>query len=276
MSLSSASSLLHPPNISFRHIILHNLHTLSLSHRVAELKAALTERGLDTTGLKADLQVRLQEALDDEEFGGGGAEEPAKEAPAAEEPVVEEPIAEEPVAEEKADDVVVGDVAADAEKVEEKVEEEEEVRRIEKNHLIPFIARALTQVNTQSAPEEVSEEQKKLDEHEAKKKARAERFGIPYVAPKPKPQQKNNNKNKNKKRKNEGGNGNGNNNGNNNNNNNNNNKKNKKPKQEKPRRSKEDLQAEIAMREKREKRFGQTDKGLDALKAELRRYTFGT
>ena len=53
--------------------------------KVADLKSALETRGLDTTGLKAVLQQRLQEALDREEFGdtsGAEAEPAAAPAPA--------------------------------------------------------------------------------------------------------------------------------------------------------------------------------------------------
>ena len=47
--------------------------------KVAELRAALAERGLSTDGLKAVLVDRLQLALDEEEFG---LDEPAAAAPA--------------------------------------------------------------------------------------------------------------------------------------------------------------------------------------------------
>ena len=45
--------------------------------KVAELRAALAERGLSTDGLKAVLVDRLQLALDEEEFG---LDEPAAES----------------------------------------------------------------------------------------------------------------------------------------------------------------------------------------------------
>ena len=123
--------------------------------KVAELRSACEARGLDSAGLKKDLQERLQESLDMEMMGGEGdaasAEASAEEAAPAEE---EAAPAEDASAEEEAP--AEGDAEADeAEAVEEEA--------------------------PAAAAEE--EEEEVLDEAEQKKKARVERFGGTYVSP---------------------------------------------------------------------------------------------
>ena len=128
--------------------------------KVAELRAALAERGLSTDGLKAVLVDRLQLALDEEEFG---LDEPAAAAPAPspEKAPVPSPKAAKPPSPK----------APAPEPAEE-----------------PAAAPEPAAPATTEEPSEL----------EKKKAARAARFGIPlYVAPKDKKQ---NDKKKKKKR----------------------------------------------------------------------------
>jgi len=76
-------------------------------HIVAELREALSKRGLPTDGLKAVLLSRLQEHLEKEEASSMEVDEPVEEPPVVEEPAEEEepavnnePVASEPIAEE--------------------------------------------------------------------------------------------------------------------------------------------------------------------------------
>ena len=118
--------------------------------KVAELRAALAERGLSTDGLKAVLVDRLQLALDEEEFG---LDEPAAAAPAPspEKAPVPSPKTAKPP-----------------------------------SPKAPAPPPAAEEPAPEPAAEATTEE---LSELEKKKAARAARFGIPlYVAPKDKKQ----------------------------------------------------------------------------------------
>ena len=120
--------------------------------KVAELKAELEQRGLSTTGKKADLAARLTEAVENE---AGGEEEAPAEA-------VVEAAAEEPVA------------PAAAEEVEEPVAP----AAAEEPSAAEAAAAAAAPAESGAAAEE-----EELDEFELAKKKRAERFGIPYNPP---------------------------------------------------------------------------------------------
>ncbi len=124
--------------------------------KVTELKAELEQRGLPTTGKKADLAARLTEAVENEAANGAEEQAPAE---AEEEAAVEE--VEEPAA-----------PAAAAEEVEPAAPAAAEEE--------PAAAEAA------AAPAEsgAAEEEVELDEFELAKKKRAERFGIPYEPPK--------------------------------------------------------------------------------------------
>ena len=120
--------------------------------KVAELRTACEARGLDSAGLKKDLQERLQESLDMEMMGGEG------DAASAEASAEEE--------------------AAPAE--EDAAPAEEEAASAEEEP--PAEAEAVEEEAPAAAAEE-EEEEEVLDEAEQKKKARTERFGGTYVSP---------------------------------------------------------------------------------------------
>jgi len=172
------------------------------------------------------------------------------------------------------------------------VDETAEVAEVEAEVEVEAEAEAEVQAEVKEPVVDKNEEQAKMkkqaEEFESKKAARAARFGIPVVATKvvaPKTSLKQNKRkgdgntnNSNSNSNNNSSNNSNNNSNNNSTNNSNDNREQKKQKQEKkperPKKTKEELEAEIAKREARALKFGSQDKGIDALKSELRTYKF--
>jgi len=172
------------------------------------------------------------------------------------------------------------------------VDETAEVAEVEAEVEVEAEAEAEVQAEIKEPVVDKNEEQAKMkkqaEEFESKKAARAARFGIPVVATKvvaPKTSLKQNKRkgdgntnNSNSNSNNNSSNNSSNNSNNNSTNNSNDNREQKKQKQEKkperPKKTKEELEAEIAKREARALKFGSQDKGIDALKSELRTYKF--
>jgi SAP domain-containing ribonucleoprotein len=156
--------------MSYRVAFPHSQRISQHIPSVSELRDALQKRGMSTEGLKADLINRLQERLDEEEFGMIEAPAPSANAPVAAlgVPAVESPTAEAPV-------------------VKERVVEETVAAEIEKEKAIPGTEPSPAPVVPKPTPAhgEPAAEEKPFSgmTFAEKKAARAARFGIPLSEP---------------------------------------------------------------------------------------------
>lgn len=140
--------------------------------KVTELREALAKRGLPTDGLKADLVNRLQERLDEEEFGMDEEIAPPETSPSK--------ASTEPAAKESTVTAGATDVATKAVEVEAKAKK---VEIKEKAESTPSTTDEVTKTEEDTTTEDAKDGEKVLAtmSFEERKKARAARFGISVV-----------------------------------------------------------------------------------------------